>query len=69
LINEPEPSDDELDAQIKASAEKAQEGLVDLRTLARWPRRLLCAMGAFWADNPSAIVHSSLTDEVAAVND
>jgi len=28
-----------------------------------------CAMGAFWEDNPDAIVYSSLTDEVAAVND
>lgn len=28
-----------------------------------------CAMGAFWADNPKAIVHSSVVDEVAAVND
>ncbi len=28
-----------------------------------------CAMGAFWTDNPNAIVHSALTDEVAAVND
>lgn len=28
-----------------------------------------CAMGAFWADNPKAIVNSSLVDEVAAVND
>ncbi len=28
-----------------------------------------CAMGAFWTDNPDAIVHSHLTDEVAAVND
>lgn len=28
-----------------------------------------CAMGAFWEDNPKAVVHSSLIDEVAAVND
>lgn len=28
-----------------------------------------CAMGAFWADNPKAIINSSLVDEVAAVND
>ena len=28
-----------------------------------------CAMGAFWADNPRAILHESLIDEVAAVND
>lgn len=28
-----------------------------------------CAIGAFWADNPSAALHSSLIDEVAAVND
>jgi hypothetical protein len=26
-------------------------------------------MGAFWADNPGAIVHTALIDEVAAVND
>jgi hypothetical protein len=28
-----------------------------------------CAIGAFWADNPKTILHSSLVDEVAAVND
>lgn len=28
-----------------------------------------CAIGAFWADNPKAVLHSSLIDEVAAVND
>lgn len=28
-----------------------------------------CAMGAFWCDNPRAVVHTSLIDEVAAVND
>lgn len=28
-----------------------------------------CAMGAMWEDNPNAIIDSSLTDEVAAVND
>src|SRR5258708_5519 len=28
-----------------------------------------CAIGAFWADNPGTILHSSLIDEVAAVND
>jgi hypothetical protein len=28
-----------------------------------------CAMGAFWTDNPKAVVHTSLVDEVAAVND
>ena len=28
-----------------------------------------CAMGCFWADNPHATVHSTLVDEVAAVND
>ena len=28
-----------------------------------------CAMGAFWEDNPKAILHESLIDEVAAVND
>jgi len=28
-----------------------------------------CAIGAFWADNPGRILHSSLIDEVAAVND
>lgn len=28
-----------------------------------------CAMGAFWEDNPGAVVLSSLIDEVAAVND
>lgn len=28
-----------------------------------------CAMGAFWTDNPKAIVNSWLVDEVAAVND
>src|SRR3954469_11864585 len=28
-----------------------------------------CAMGAFWTDNPKAVVSSSLVDEVAAVND
>jgi hypothetical protein len=30
---------------------------------------LHCAMGAFFADNPKAIVHSDLLDEVATVND
>ncbi len=33
------------------------------------PRGLHCAMGAFWADNPNAIVHNYITDEVTAVND
>ena len=28
-----------------------------------------CAIGAFWTDNPHAVLHSSLIDEVAAVND
>lgn len=28
-----------------------------------------CALGAFWADNPRAILNDSLCDEVAAVND
>ena len=28
-----------------------------------------CAIGAFWTDNPNAILRSSLIDEVAAVND
>jgi hypothetical protein len=28
-----------------------------------------CAIGTFWADNPRAILHSTLIDEVAAVND
>jgi hypothetical protein len=28
-----------------------------------------CAMGCFWTDNPNAVVHNSLIDEVAAVND
>lgn len=28
-----------------------------------------CAIGAFWADNPRVALHSSLIDEVAAVND
>ena len=28
-----------------------------------------CAVGAFWQDNPNAVLHSSLIDEVAAVND
>jgi hypothetical protein len=28
-----------------------------------------CAIGAFWEDNPKAILKSSLIDEVAAVND
>jgi hypothetical protein len=28
-----------------------------------------CAIGAFWEDNPNVILHSSLVDEVATVND
>lgn len=28
-----------------------------------------CAIGAFWADNPRAVLNSDLIDEVAAVND
>lgn len=28
-----------------------------------------CAIGAFWNDNPKTVLHSSLIDEVAAVND
>jgi len=28
-----------------------------------------CALGAFWEDNPRAILNTSLVDEVAAVND
>ena len=28
-----------------------------------------CAIGCFFADNPNAVLHSSLIDEVAAVND
>jgi hypothetical protein len=28
-----------------------------------------CAIGAFWTDNPKMTLHSSLVDEVAAVND
>jgi hypothetical protein len=30
---------------------------------------LHCAIGAFWADNPKAVLNSTLIDEVAAVND
>lgn len=30
---------------------------------------LSCAIGAFWEDNPGTTLHSSLIDEVAAVND
>lgn len=33
------------------------------------PNGLHCAIGAFWDDNPSAILPSDLIDEVAAVND
>jgi len=28
-----------------------------------------CAIGAFWDDNPGVVLHASLIDEVAAVND
>lgn len=28
-----------------------------------------CAMGAFWTDNPRAVVNTEVVDEVAAVND
>lgn len=28
-----------------------------------------CAIGAFWTDNPRAVLKSELVDEVAAVND
>ena len=28
-----------------------------------------CAIGAFWTDNPKAVLPSSLIEEVAAVND
>ena len=28
-----------------------------------------CAIGSFWADNPGTVLHSTLIDEVAAVND
>jgi hypothetical protein len=28
-----------------------------------------CAMGAFWKENPGAVVNSRVIDEVAAVND
>lgn len=28
-----------------------------------------CALGAFWEDNPKAVVYDCLIDEVAAVND
>lgn len=28
-----------------------------------------CAIGAFWEDNPKVTLHTSLIDEVAAVND
>lgn len=28
-----------------------------------------CAIGCFWEDNPKAVLHSSLIDEVSAVND
>jgi len=28
-----------------------------------------CAIGAFWKDNPKAVLNSTLIDEVAAVND
>lgn len=28
-----------------------------------------CAIGCFFSDNPRAVLHSSLIDEVAAVND
>jgi hypothetical protein len=30
---------------------------------------LHCAIGAFWTDNPNVLLHASLVDEVAAVND
>ena len=28
-----------------------------------------CALGCFWHDNPKVILHTTLVDEVAAVND
>ena len=28
-----------------------------------------CAVGSFWKDNPKAVLHSDLIDEVATVND
>lgn len=28
-----------------------------------------CALGAFWTDNPKAVIKASLVEEVAAVND
>jgi uncharacterized protein YdaU (DUF1376 family) len=28
-----------------------------------------CAMGAFWRDNPNAVVHSRVIEEIATVND
>lgn len=28
-----------------------------------------CALGAFWEDHPDAVLHDSLIDEVAEVND
>ena len=28
-----------------------------------------CAMGAFWTDNPKAVVNTDILDEIAAVND
>ena len=33
------------------------------------PNNSHCAIGAFWADNPGMTLHTSLIDEVAAVND
>lgn len=33
------------------------------------PNKTHCAIGCFWADNPQAVLSSSLVDEVAAVND
>jgi hypothetical protein len=33
------------------------------------PNKTHCAIGCFWADNPRAVLDSSLIDEVAAVND
>ena len=33
------------------------------------PHGTHCALGAFWADNPKAVLNTQLVDEVAAVND
>ena len=66
LSNRPAIPDDTALFLIRDSVERCRELIFGKLHDGRGNH---CAIGAFWYDNPTAILNASLIDEVAAVND